>query len=76
MKEFHISEFYGRTDSQYRHRRAIVSRDEHHFIVRMYDKDKVVNTELLENHSLAYAEDAAENWVEGVGKFKDLEAFA
>lgn len=60
-------------------RRAEVNRDEYHFVVWMhYKKHKndtwnLYRTELISNHTLQYAEDLAENYVDGVGPFKELD---
>ena len=67
MKEqVNLSEYFNQENK----RRATVSKDEYHYIVRCYEKEKLVHTELLEDKSERYAEDLAENFVEGYGAFK------
>ena len=72
MVEEFISEFY----SVDRKRKAHVTKDKYHYAVHMYVEHsglmKLYNTELISNHTLQYAEDLAENFVLGVGPFKDL----
>lgn len=36
------------------------------FVVEMYEDGKMVEARNLFEHSLRYAEDCAENWVEGI----------
>lgn len=67
MKEqVNLSEYFNHNHQ----RRATISRDDYHYIVRCYEKEKLVHTELLENKSERYAEDLAENFVEAYGAFK------
>ena len=47
-------------------RKAIVYRNGHGFYVELYDKDVLVETRELYEHSEKYAEDCAENYVDGV----------
>ena len=70
MKEKPITTFFGSED-KYITRKAEVSTDDIHFIVRLYEKQNIVWTELVSDKSIHWAEDIAENWVMGVGKFKD-----
>ena len=65
-EEINISEFRNKENN----RRATVSKDEYHFIVRCYHKNELMFTELLEDKSIHYAEDLAENYVDGYGVFK------
>jgi len=65
-KEVNISTFYNEDHK----RRAVISKDQYHYIVRCYEREDLKLTELLENKTLRYAEDLAENFVEGYGAFK------
>ena len=51
-------------------RKAILSVDKYHHIVRCYEEDNLKLTRLLVNTTLRCAEDLAENYVEGYGEFK------
>ena len=60
-------------------RKAEVFKDKYHYGVHLYEKEtkawgygrwKRVKTELVEGHSLNYAEDLAENYVQRWGSFK------
>ena len=62
-------------------RMAEVFKDKYHYGVFMYEKETKAwghgqyvrrRTELLENHSISYAEDLAENYVKKWGAFKDV----
>jgi len=67
MKEqVNISQFFNEENK----RRATVSKDNYHYVVRCYEREEIKFVELLENKSIHYAEDLAENFVEGYGAFK------
>ena len=66
IEEVNIITFYN--DNFKRH--ATVSKDNYHYIVRCYNNEKLVKTELVDNHSQHYAEDLAENYVQKWGAFK------
>ena len=51
-------------------RTAVVTKDKYHYVVKCYEKSQLKYTRLLENKSIRYAEDLAENYVEGYGEFK------
>lgn len=74
MKEKRISTYkyhdtyYG--SSEYVLRAATISEDQYHYIVKMYDNQRLIRTELLSDKSIHYARDMAENYVNGVGAFK------
>ena len=68
--------------SSYEHedRMAEVFKDKYHYGVHMYERETrawgygrwvLKRTELLQNHSIHYAEDLAENYVLKYGAFKD-----
>lgn len=65
MSETLISTYYNNKHN----RRASIFKDKYHYIVRLYENDALIKTELLENKSERYAEDLAENFVEGYGAF-------
>jgi len=69
MIEKVISTYYGDKPSDYAGRRADVCKDDYHFYVRFYNKDKLIWTELFSDKSERWAEDVAENYVLGVGSF-------
>jgi len=66
-KEIHLSTFMNPEFN----RKAELSKDTYHYIVRMFENGQLMKTELLENHSVYYAEDLAENFVQKWGAFKD-----
>jgi len=72
MAELHLSDYWNETKT----RRASISRDEYHYIVRMearhYGMMKHYHTELLDKN-LRYAEDCAENFVHAIGSFQHLD---
>lgn len=47
---------------------TVLYSDEFTFVVEMYSEGKIVGSRNIENHTLQYAEDCAENWVIGVIK--------
>ena len=47
-------------------RKAIVLRNAMGFYVEMYDTDELIETRELYKHAELYAENCAENWVDGV----------
>ena len=51
-------------------RRAELYKDTYHYIVRMFEDGELKQTELLENKTINYAEDLAENYVQKWGTFK------
>jgi hypothetical protein len=65
-KETELSRYYNPDHN----RRATVAKDDYHYVVRLYENEKLKRTELLENHSIFMAEDLAENWVQRYGAFK------
>ena len=56
-----ISEFENETRSA-----IVIFNDETAFTVEMYEDNKLVESRKIVNHTLQYAEDCAENWVEGI----------
>jgi hypothetical protein len=58
-----ISEFENETRSA-----IVIFKDETVFTVEMYEGDKLVGSREIVDHTLQYAEDCAENWVEGIIK--------
>jgi len=44
----------------------VIFKDETVFTVEMYEGDKLVESREIVDHTLQYAEDCAENWVEGI----------
>lgn len=74
MAEIFISD-YSNTECT---RQASVSKDEHHYIVRMKARRgdrpdlQLYHTELIHDKSLSYVEDMAENFVFSIGAFADL----
>ena len=73
MKERCISTYYGKKPGDYAGRRADVCKDDYHYYVRFYRKDKLLWTEIFSGKSEAWAEDVAENYVLGVGSFSTSE---
>jgi hypothetical protein len=65
MKVEYIKSFY----SDDLKKVASISRDEYHWVVDLYENDKKVETRLITDHTLEYAEDLAENFVFGYGEF-------
>ena len=65
MKTEYIKSFY----SDDLKKVASISRDEYHWVVDLYENDKKVETRLISDHTLQYAEDLAENFVFGHGEF-------
>ena len=51
-------------------RKAVISVDEYHHIVRCFEEETLELTRLLVNTTLRCAEDLAENYVEGYGEFE------
>ena len=49
-------------------RQAIVLKNANGFYVELYDTDELIETRELYNHSELYAENCAENWVDGIIK--------
>ncbi len=47
-------------------RKAIVLKNANGFYVELYDTDELIETRELYNHSELYAENCAENWVDGI----------
>lgn len=74
MGEDYISEYWNPD----RTRQASVSKDKHHYIVRMKARRgdqsdlQLYHTELIHDKSLAFVEDMAENFVFSIGAFADL----
>lgn len=59
-------------------RKAVINKDEYHYVVRLYEIKKNGNlclyaTRLVYNKALQFAEDLAENFVKKYGEFKTLE---
>lgn len=63
MRTF-LSEFYGRDNG----RRARVISTWSGLEVEFYENDERKESRMLTEHNLQYAEDACENWVEGIIK--------
>jgi hypothetical protein len=61
MRTF-LSEFYGKDNS----RRARVISTWGGLEVEFYENDEKKESRMLTEHNLQYAEDACENWVEGI----------
>lgn len=59
-----MSEFWG--EKEYANRKAKVLKEDSKTIVVMIEDEVIVEERDLSNHSLYYAEDAAENWVMGI----------
>jgi hypothetical protein len=59
-----LSEYYDNSESI---RKAVV-KDDNGFLVELWEHGKLVETRDLRHKSLQYAEDCAENWVEGIIK--------
>jgi len=47
-------------------RKAIVNRDANGFFVELYKDNVLLESRAAYNHSEAYSEDLAENWVDGL----------
>lgn len=62
-----LSRYFG-TD-RYALRRAHVTWDGRWYSVDMYHRDELVERRPLKGHAEGYAEDAAENYVMGIGEF-------
>ena len=58
-----LSEYYADDGSE---RSAIIGRDQHGFVVELYEGNELKETRCVYNHSEAYAEDVAENWCQGM----------
>lgn len=65
MKTEFISEFY----SPSRDRKATITRDQYHWVVDLFEDSQKIETRLITDHTLQYAEDLAENFVKGYGEF-------
>ena len=63
-----ISEFY----SDSKEKRAIVYNDGGHPFVSFLVEDAVINCKSFKGKTFRYAEDAAENFVEGIMKLEDV----
>lgn len=59
-----LSEYYGREND----RTAVIYTRPHGLEVEFLAGGKVVDSRMLTNHNRNYAEDACENWVEGIIK--------
>lgn len=59
-----LSEYYDNNENV---RKAVV-KDDNGFLVELWEHGKLVETRDLRHKSLQYAEDCAENWVEGIIK--------
>jgi len=74
MAENYISDYWNLE----RTRQATVSKDDHHYIVRMkarcgdHPDLQLYHTELIHDKSLSFVEDMAENFVFSIGSFADL----
>lgn len=66
MKANMVSEFY----SEDGNRKTIIWQDKYHWIVDLYENNLKVETRLVTEKTLRFAEDLAENYVEYVGEFK------
>ena len=47
-------------------RKALVLKNANGFYVELYDTDELIETRELYNHAEIYAENCAENWVDGI----------
>ena len=54
-------------------RKAEVYKYHDHYIVRCYYGDEMLGTRIIKEHSERYAEDAAENYVDGLWELEDKE---
>lgn len=63
-----LSEYFSEDEK----RRAEIhfSSGDEQFEVFLYEDGKVVELKVVDNHTLQYCEDLAENWVQYVGAFK------
>jgi len=59
-----LSTYWG--DKPYENRMAYVMKNEQGYYIEMYDKDTLIETRPLYDHSEVYAESAAENYVMGI----------
>ena len=64
MKTF-ISEYY---DHMMDKRKAVILVDEIGYSVELWEDGKLIETRDLRGHTQQYAQDCAENWVEGIIK--------
>tara|TARA_R100000388_G_C7198492_1_gene137245 strand:+ start:424 stop:639 length:216 start_codon:yes stop_codon:yes gene_type:complete len=54
-------------------RKAEVYRYHDEFVVKCYIDDKIIGQRVIEQHSEAFAEKAAENYVDGIWELKEKE---
>ena len=60
-----LSEYY---DNRHDARKAVVSNNGDGYWVELWEHGKLIETRDLRHKTLQYAEDCAENWIEGIIK--------
>ena len=68
MKDYTLISTYWSDDKT---KRAEIHKDDEGLSVRLYDHESLQNVRNLNNFSIHYAEDCAENFVMGYGSFAD-----
>lgn len=66
-----ISEFYSDPSKNVPNRISVVSAGDDSYIVDLYEHGVLLQSRDMGRHNLQYAEDCAENWVEGIIKSVD-----